>query len=101
MPANFFERYAGPDNPFAVIVAVVVGVPLYANAAGLLPLIGALHEKGLAMGTLLAFMMATIALSVPELILLRRVMKPRLLATYVAVVTVGIIFTGYLFNAIL
>lgn len=101
VPANFFERYAGPHNPFAVIVAVLVGVPLYANAAGLLPLIGALHEKGLAMGTLLAFMMATIALSVPELILLRRVMKPRLLAIYVAVVTVGIIFTGYLFNAVL
>lgn len=101
VPQNFFVKYAGPDNPLAVPVAVLLGVPLYSNAAGLLPLIGALHEKGLAMGTLLAFMMAVIALSVPELILLRRVMKPRLLGTYVAVVTAGIIFTGLLFNAIL
>ena len=100
-PQDFFARYAGRDNPFAVLVAVAVGVPLYSNAAGVLPLVEALHDKGLPMGTLLAFMMATVALSLPELILLRRVLKPRLIATFVAVVATGIIAVGYLFNAIL
>ena len=100
-PENFFATYAGRDNPFAVLIAVVVGVPLYSNAAGVLPLVDALHDKGLPMGTLLAFMMATVALSLPEMILLRRVLKPKLIATFVAVVAAGIIAVGYLFNAVL
>lgn len=100
-PEDFFARYAGPDNPFGVLLAVAVGVPLYSNAAGVLPLVEALYAKGLPMGTLLAFMMATVALSLPEVILLRRVLKPRLIAVFVGVTAVGILATGYLFNAIL
>jgi uncharacterized membrane protein YraQ (UPF0718 family) len=101
VPADFFARIAGPGNPFAPLVAVVLGVPLYSNAAGVLPLVEVLHAKGVAMGTVLAFMMSVVALSLPELILLRRVLKPQLLATFVGVVAAGILATGYLFNAIL
>lgn len=100
-PEDFFATYAGADNPFAVLVAVAIGVPLYSNAAGVLPLVDALYDKGLPMGTLLAFMMAVVALSLPELILLRRVLKPRLIATFVGVVAAGIVAVGYLFNAVL
>lgn len=100
-PADFFARYAGPENPFGVLVAVLIGIPLYSNAAGILPLIDALYAKGMPMGTLLAFMMATVALSLPELILLRRVLKPRLIATFVGVTALGILAVGYLFNAVL
>ena len=101
VPADFFASIAGPDNPFAPLVAVILGVPLYSNAAGVLPLVEVLHAKGVAMGTVLAFMMSVVALSLPELILLRRVLKPQLLATFVGVVAAGILATGYLFNAIL
>jgi len=101
VPANALARYAGKGNPFAVFIAVAVGVPLYSNAAGILPLIGELTRAGVAMGTSLAFMMAVTALSVPEMILLRRVLKPRLLAIFVGIVSAGIVFTGYLFNALL
>jgi len=100
-PQDFFARYAGPDNPFAVLIAVLIGIPLYSNAAGILPLIDALYAKGMPMGTLLAFMMATVALSLPEMILLRRVLKPKLIAVFVSVTAIGIIGVGYLFNAIL
>ncbi|MFZ0529158.1 MAG: permease [Propionicimonas sp.] len=100
-PEDFFATYAGADNPFAVLIAVLVGVPLYSNAAGILPLVDALYAKGMPMGTLLAFMMATVALSLPELILLRRVLKPQLIAIFVSVTAVGIIAVGYLFNAVL
>ena len=92
---------AGPENPLAVPVAVGIGVPLYSNAAGVLPLVEALHAKGLAMGTVLAFMMSVVALSVPEMVLLRRVLKPRLLAVFVGVVAAGILTVGLLFNLIL
>ncbi|MGZ5404631.1 MAG: permease, partial [Nocardioides sp.] len=85
-PEDFFIEYAGSDNSFGVLVAVLIGIPLYSNAAGILPLVEALHDKGLPMGTLLAFMMAVVALSLPEMILLRRVLKPQLLAIYVAIV---------------
>ena len=101
VPTDFFARYAGPGNPLAVPFAVVLGVPLYSNAAGVLPLVEALHAKGLAMGTLLAFMMSVVALSLPETILLRRVLRPQLLAAFVAVVAGGIVATGFFFNAIL
>ncbi len=100
-PTDLFARYAGPHNPLAVPFAVALGVPLYSNAAGILPLIAALHAKGLAMGTLLAFMMSVVALSLPEMILLRRVLRPQLLACFIAVVAVGILAIGFLFNAIL
>jgi uncharacterized protein len=100
-PEDFFTKYAGSSNPFGVVIAVLIGIPLYSNAAGILPLVEALHEKGLPMGTLLAFMMAVVALSLPELILLRRVLKPKLIATFVGVVGAGILAVGYLFNAVL
>jgi uncharacterized membrane protein YraQ (UPF0718 family) len=100
-PEDFFTRYAGSGNPFAVLIAVLIGIPLYSNAAGILPLVEALHDKGLPMGTLLAFMMAVVALSLPELILLRRVLKVPLIITFVAVTGTGIVAVGYLFNAVL
>jgi uncharacterized membrane protein YraQ (UPF0718 family) len=101
VPEGFFLEYAGPDDPMAVPVAVVLGIPLYSNAAGILPLVEALHAKGLAMGTVLAFMMSVVALSLPEMILLRRVLRPRLLAVFAGVVGVGILAVGFLFNMIL
>lgn len=101
LPAGALAQYAGRDNPFAVLVAVVAGVPLYANAAGVIPLVAELTRAGVAMGTALAFMMAVTALSIPEMIILRRVLKPKLLAIFVAIVSLGIIMTGYLFNALL
>ncbi|MFN8195783.1 MAG: permease [Nocardioidaceae bacterium] len=100
-PEDVFTRYAGADNPFGVLVAVLIGVPLYSNAAGILPLVEALHDKGLPMGTLLAFMMSVVALSLPELILLRRVLRPQLLGVFVGVVAAGIVVVGYLFNFLL
>ena len=100
-PADLFARFAGPGNPLAVPVAVVLGIPLYSNAAGTIPLVEALHAKGVAMGTSLAFMMSVVALSLPEMVLLRRVLRPRLLAVFVAVVAGGILVVGLLFNAVL
>jgi uncharacterized membrane protein YraQ (UPF0718 family) len=100
-PTDFFAKYAGPGNPFGVFIAVIVGIPLYSNAAGVMPIVQALYDKGLPMGTLLAFMMAVVALSFPEMIPLRRVLRPKLLAAYIGVVGTGIVFIGYLFNAIL
>lgn len=100
-PASFFVKYAGVHNPFGVLLAVLIGIPLYSNAAGVIPIVQVLHDKGLPMGTLLAFMMSVVALSLPEMILLRRVLKPKLLAAFVLVVGLGIVFVGYLFNALL
>ena len=100
-PEDLFTRYAGSGNPFAVLFAVLLGVPLYSNAAGVMPLVQALHDKGLPMGTLLAFMMAVVALSLPEMILLRRVLRPQLIVTFALVVGAGIVGVGYLFNAVL
>lgn len=100
-PEDFFARWAGSGNPLAVPIAVLTGIPLYSNAAGIMPLAEALSERGVGMGTVLSFMMAVVALSLPEMILLRRVLKPQLIATYVGVVGSGILAVGYLFNAIL
>ena len=100
-PVDVFARYASPGNGFGVVVAVGIGVPLYSNAAGVMPLVQVLHDKGLPMGTLLAFMMSVVALSLPELVLLRRVLKVPLLAAFVGVVAAGIVAVGYLFNAVL
>lgn len=101
IPAGVLAKYAGKSNPFAVFVAVLIGVPLYSNAAGVIPLIKELTRLGVSMGTALSFMMAVTALSLPEGILLRRVLKPKLLAIFFGVVASGIVFVGYLFNFIL
>lgn len=99
VPENFLAEVLGPRNPFAVIAAVLVGIPLYSNAAGMIPVVSALMEKGTALGTALAFMMAVVGLSLPEMIILRRVLKWQLIAIFVGVMTVGIIAIGILFNA--
>ncbi|MCX7710233.1 MAG: permease [Clostridia bacterium] len=100
-PEGWLTKYAGRNNPFAVFVAVLVGIPLYSNAAGILPIVSELTKGGMAMGTALAFMMAVTALSLPELIILRKVLKPRLLGVFVGIMAVTIICIGYLFNNIL
>ena len=99
LPEDWFATHA--DGPFGVPIAVGLGVPLYSNAAGVLPLVEALHAKGLPIGTVLAFMMSVVALSLPEMILLRRVLRPPLIATFVAVVASGILAIGVLFNTVL
>ncbi len=101
VPQDFLVRYAGNGNPFAVPMAVALGVPLYSNAAGVIPIVYALMEKGLSMGTVLAFMMAVTALSLPEMIILRKVLKIPLLAVFAGIMTITITVVGYLFNAIL
>ena len=101
VPENFLAQYAGPQNPFAVPVAVALGVPLYSSAAGIIPIVYALMEKGLSIGTVLAFMMAVTALSFPEMIILRKVLKVPLLGVFIGILTVAIITVGYLFNVIL
>jgi len=101
VPTDFLAEYAGKDNIFAVPIAVLMGVPLYSNAAGVIPLVAALQEKGMAMGTVLAFMMAVTALSLPEMIILRNVLKPRLIGIFIGIVATSIIIVGYLFNALL
>lgn len=99
-PAPVLAKFAGPDNPFAVFIAVVVGIPLYSNALGTIPIAEALILKGVGIGTALSFMMATTALSLPEMILLRKVIKPKLIAYFVVITGIGIIIVGYLFNGI-
>ncbi|GAB4418680.1 MAG: permease [Thermodesulfovibrionales bacterium] len=101
VPEDFLAQYAGKGNPFAVPIAVALGVPLYSNAAGVLPVVYALMEKGMSIGTVLAFMMAVTALSLPEMIILRKVLKIQLLAVFVGIMTITIIAVGYMFNAIL
>lgn len=101
IPAGALAKYAGKSNPFAVFVAVIIGVPLYSNAAGVIPLVSEFTRAGVSMGTSLAFMMAVTGLSLPEGILLRRVLKPKLLAVFFGVVGLGIVFTGYLFNFVI
>ena len=100
-PQDLLVKYAGEGNFFAVPIATIIGVPLYSNAIGALPIVEALLNKGVGPGTALAFMMAITALSLPEIILLRKVIKPKLIAVFVGVVTSGIILIGYGFNAIL
>ena len=101
VPADLIARYAGGIKWYAVPVATLLGIPLYSNAAGVIPLVSALTEKGVAMGTTLAFMMAVTALSLPEFMILKTVMKTRLIIIFASIVGAGIIFTGYLFNFIL
>lgn len=101
VPQNFLAEILGPHNPFAVIAAVLVGIPLYSNAAGMIPIVSALMEKGTALGTALAFMMAVVGLSLPEMIILRRVLKWQLIAIFIGVMAVGIIVMGIFFNAVI
>jgi len=101
VPADFLAKYAGSDKWYAVPLAVLIGIPLYSNAAGIIPLVGALTEKGVAMGTTLAFMMSVTALSLPEFMILKKVMKTKLIFIFAGIVGVGIMFTGLLFNLIL
>ncbi|MEI6412681.1 MAG: permease [Pseudomonadota bacterium] len=102
VPEDFMASIMGRDAPWwSVPAAVVLGVPMYANAAGILPVVEALIGKGAALGTVLAFMMSVIGLSAPEMIILRKVLKPRLIAIFVGVVAIGILLVGYVFNAVL
>ncbi len=98
VPTDLVASIGGRGNPLAVPLVVLLGVPMYSNAAGTIPIVQALIGKGLPMGTTLAFMMGVTAISFPELVILRRVIKPPLLAVFVATVAVGILFVGYLFN---
>jgi uncharacterized protein len=98
VPGELVVAIGGVENPVAVPALVLLGVPLYLDAAGVLPIVEALIGKGLPLGSAMAFMMAVAALSLPEMIILRRVMKPRLLAVFVLVVSSGILAVGYLFN---
>jgi uncharacterized membrane protein YraQ (UPF0718 family) len=100
-PEGILSQYAGKDNLLAVPIAVVIGVPLYSNVMGMIPIVESLIGKGLPVGTALAFLMAVTALSLPEMIILKKVLKNELIGAFVLIVTVSIIFTGYLFNIIL
>lgn len=101
VPVGFIAKVAGPGNPLAVPIAVLLGVPLYSNAAGTVPIVQALTAKGLPIGTALAFMMAVVAISLPEMLILKKVLKTRLLVIFTGIVAAGIILIGYLFNAII
>ena len=101
VPADFMASLMGKDVWWAVPVAVLIGVPMYSNAAGIIPIVEALLAKGAALGTVLAFMMSVIALSLPEMIILRKVLKVRLIATFAGIVAAGIMLVGFVFNAVL
>jgi len=101
VPKDFMARLMGRDAWWSVPLAVLIGIPMYTNAAGIIPIVEALLSKGAALGTVLAFMMSVIALSLPEMIILRKVLKLRLIVTFVAVVASGILVVGYVFNAVL
>lgn len=101
VPEGLLAGVMGKQAWWSVPLAVLIGVPMYSNAAGIIPVVEALLGKGAALGTVLAFMMAVIALSLPEMIILRKVLKPRLIATFAGVVAAGIMLVGWLFNSIL
>jgi hypothetical protein len=101
VPTDFLAKYASADKWYAVPLAVLIGIPLYSNAAGIIPLVGALTEKGVSIGTSLAFMMAVTGLSLPEFLILKKVMKVKLIVIFASIVGAGIIFTGFLFNLVL
>ena len=101
VPEDFMASFMGKDVWWAVPAAVVLGVPMYTNAAGIIPIVEALLGKGAALGTVLAFMMAVIALSAPEMIILRKALKPTLIATFAGVVAIGLLLVGYVFNAVI
>lgn len=98
IPQNIIENILGNNNPFAVLIATGVGIPIYADIFGTLPIAEALFFKGVGVGTILSFMMAVTALSLPSIIMISKVVKPKLLATFVGIVAVGILIIGYSFN---
>jgi uncharacterized protein len=98
VPTDLVVAIGGPGNPLAVPLVVLIAIPLYSNAAGTIPIVQALLGKGMALGTTLAFMMAVTAISLPEFVILKRVIKTPLIATFATIVTIGILFVGYLFN---
>ena len=101
VPNDFMASFMGKSAWWSVPLAVLIGIPMYSNAAGIIPVVQALLEKGAALGTVLAFMMAVIGLSLPETIILRNVLKPALIAVFIGVVATGILLVGYLFNLML
>jgi uncharacterized membrane protein YraQ (UPF0718 family) len=101
VPQDFMASFMGKEVWWSVPLAVIIGIPMYTNAAGIIPIIDALLAKGAALGTALAFMMSVIALSLPEMVILRKVLKVKLIATFIGVVALGILIVGYVFNAIL
>jgi hypothetical protein len=101
VPEDFMASFMGRQAWWSVPLAVLIGVPMYTNAAGIIPIVEALLAKGAALGTVLAFMMSVIALSLPEMVILRKVLKVRLIATFVGVVAAGIMLVGFVFNAVL
>lgn len=101
VPAEFLSSFMGKANWYAVPLATLIGIPLYSNAAGILPIVAVLVEKGAAMGTALSFMMATIALSLPEMIMLKKILKPPLILSFIGIVGIGIMLVGFLFNLII
>jgi len=101
IPTDFIVKYTGEGNPFAVIIAVLMGIPMYSNAAGVMPLVEVLTNKGMMLGTALSFMMAITALSLPEAMILKKILSLKLIAIFFAIVGSGIIAIGYLFNMIL
>ncbi len=101
VPENFMAKLMGKDVWWSVPLAILIGIPMYTNAAGVIPIVQALLAKGAALGTVLAFMMSVIALSLPEMIILRKVLKLRLIITFIGVVAGGILLVGYVFNAVL
>lgn len=101
IPTGFFEQYITKENPFAVPIATLVGIPMYSNAAGVLPIVQVLVQKGIPIGTAIAFMMAVVGLSIPEGLLLKKVMSTKMLFIFYGVVAACIIISGYLFNLIL
>ncbi len=98
IPESYIQTILGQDNPFAVVIAVLVGAPIYADIFGVLPIAEALNAKGVPIGTLVAFMMSVTTLSLPSLIMLSKVVKPKLLATFISICLVGILIIGFLFN---
>jgi hypothetical protein len=101
VPQDFMASFMGKDARWSVLLAVLIGVPMYTNAAGIIPIVQALLAKGAALGTVPAFMMSVIALSLPEMIILRKVLELRLAVTFAAVVATGILTVGFVFNSLL
>ncbi len=101
VPEDFLGALLGKGNWFGVPLAILLGVPMYSNAAGIIPIVSVLIEKGVSLGTALAFMMSVIALSLPEIIILKKVLKWQLIAVFVGIVTAGIMIVGFVFNALM
>lgn len=101
IPTDFIAKYTGEGNPFAVVMAVLMGIPMYSNAAGVMPLVEVLTSKGMLLGTALSFMMAVTALSLPEALILKKIISTKLIAVFFGIVGSGIIAIGYIFNFIL